>query len=137
MEKKYLLSYPTEEVNKPIVYQLIKKFDLKLNILKAELHPGKESKLLISVNAGATEINQGLDYLSQTNISWMPVEQTITFHEQKCVHCGSCTGVCLAGALQLNRQSKKIAFNPEQCVACKMCVKACPLKLFEINFYKS
>jgi ferredoxin len=137
MEKKYLLSYPTEEVNKPIVYQLIKKFDLKLNILKAELHPGKESKLLISVNAGATEINQGLDYLSLANISWMPVEHTIAFQEESCVHCGSCTGVCLSGALLLDSRSRKISFNPEKCIACKMCVKACPLQLFEINFYKT
>lgn len=137
MEKKYLLSYPTEVVNKPIVYQLIKQFDLKLNILKAELYPGKESKLLISVNASATEIYQGLDYLSKSNISWVPVEQTIDFKEYDCVHCGTCSGVCFSGAIELRKDDSQIEFLPEKCIGCKLCVSACPLKLFEVNFYKS
>ena len=51
-----------------------------------------------------------------------------------CIHCGSCTAVCFAGALVLKKPEWKLKFDPNLCIVCELCTKTCPLGLFKIDF---
>ena len=52
----------------------------------------------------------------------------IKIHEEKCVHCGACTGVCSFDALQIKKPSWILMYNEKLCKNCGLCVAACPLR---------
>jgi len=132
-KKKYLLTFPATLTTDPVIYNLIKRFDLKINILKAEITSGEAGKLLAEFNGEGKKINEALSYLNETGIEYASIEKKITYKEEDCVHCGSCTAVCFAGALTLNKDDKKIKCDYDNCVGCELCVTACPLFLLQID----
>ncbi len=134
MKERFILRFPPACSEKPITYYLIKDYDVKVNILRAEITPGKEGRLLIEVEGEEDNLKQGLDYLKNELVSAYPLSREITIKEQECVHCGLCTAVCFSGALEMDRERWELTFNPERCVACELCIKACPLRLINLHF---
>lgn len=134
MKKRYILNFPASSIDEPITYHLVKEYDIIINILNADISEGREGFLLLEMKAEAENIQKALDYLEKHNITSKPLSKTIHWNENECIHCGSCTSVCFAGALHLDRNSWQLNFDKEKCNACELCLKACPLKLFEIDF---
>lgn len=134
MKHKYILSFNQNSVNKPITYNLIKKYDVKINIIKADISADEAGHLLVEFEANEENMEKCFNYLDENQVDYVPAENKIIFDEDKCVDCGSCTAVCFAEALTLDPKSRELVFSPEKCVFCKLCVNACPLGLFEIHF---
>jgi ferredoxin len=133
-KQRFTLNFPPESSEKPLTYHLIKDYNLKINILKAEITAGKEGHLLIEVEGDEADLENGLKFLMDENIEVIPLNQQITLKEDECVHCGACTAVCFPGALKLDRATWKLIFKPEECVVCGLCVNACPLGIINIGF---
>ena len=133
MKQKYILTFPSYAIEEPITYNLVKSFNIKINILKAEIASGQEGNLLIEMQADEANIENGLKYLRINNIECHLFSKQINFRKEDCVDCGACTAVCFAGALKMENTNWKLQFDAEKCVACGLCSKACPLRLFEIK----
>lgn len=131
--KRFVLTFPPELTSEPITYNLIKHYDIMINILNADISPGKIGHLVIEMTAPIKLLRQGMDYIKEHNVDCVALEKKIYYKEDQCIHCGSCTGVCFAGALTMGRTTHEMSFNPEKCVVCELCLKACPLKLFSID----
>jgi ferredoxin len=131
--KRFVLTFPPDATGQPITYNLIKKFDIMINIVKADMSPGKIGHLVIEMTAPARVLKEGMEYIKQQDIECDPIEKKITYREDLCIHCGACTAVCFAGALTMRRDNAELLFEPEKCVVCELCLKACPLKLFSID----
>jgi len=129
-----VLSFPAESTNEPITYILIREYDVKINILNADITHGKQGNLLIEMSGEAARLDEALTYLESKEVLITPVVKTILFNEAECIHCGACASVCHPGALTIRESSRKLKFSPDRCVACELCIKACPLQLFELNF---
>jgi L-aspartate semialdehyde sulfurtransferase ferredoxin len=134
IKKRYVLNFPPESGDKPLSYHLVRDYDIRINILKAEVYPGKRGSLLLELQGKKENIEKGVQYLTDHQVICEPLEKRIRFQEQKCLDCGNCTAVCFAGALTMNRTSWKLEFDKSQCVVCELCIPACPLHLFEIDF---
>lgn len=134
IKKRYVLNFPPESGDKPLSYHLVRDYDIRINILKAEVYPGKRGSLLLELQGKKENIEKGVEYLTKHHVICEPLDKRIHFHEEKCIDCGNCTAVCFAGALTMNRQTWKLEFNKNQCVVCELCIPACPLHLFEIDF---
>lgn len=132
---KYVLNFPTQSGDKPLSYVLVKQYDISINILKAEVIPGKKGNLLLELEGTAGNIKKGIAYLEQHGVECSLLDKKINLHQDKCINCGNCTSVCFAGALTMNQQTWELQFNKEECIVCELCVKACPMNLFEIDFH--
>jgi len=129
-----VLRFPADTVNEPITYNLIKEYDVLINILNADITHGKEGNLLIEMAGQEENVNEAVVYLESKEVEISPVIKTILFNEAACIHCGACSSVCFPGALDIDPDSRMLQFVPDKCVACELCIKACPLQLFELNF---
>ncbi len=129
-----VLRFPADSVNEPITYNLIKEYDVLINILNADITHGKEGNLLIEMVGDKGNVDKAVIYLGKKKVEISPVVKTILFTESACIHCGACSSVCFPGALEMDPGSRELQFLPEKCVACELCIKACPLQLFELNF---
>jgi ferredoxin len=134
MKARYILSYPAEVVEEPILYELVKRFDLKINILRAEIDSGKKGSMLVELESETRRIEQGLEYLRGLGVGLRSMAKGLLFKEELCVACGACTGVCPSGALRLDPETALLILDRDECVACGRCVKACPLRLFALEF---
>ncbi len=134
VKERFTLKFPPESSTKPLTYHLIKDFDLKVNILKAEITAGKEGHLLVEVEGDKNRLQEGLDFLRKENLKVIPINKQVKIRHEDCVYCGTCTAVCFSGALSIDRESWKVVFSPDECVVCELCVDACPLRIISIDF---
>jgi len=134
IKKRYILNFPPDRGDKPLSYHLVKDYDIRINILKAEVYPGKRGSLLLELQGKKEHIQKGIEYLTRHHVACEPLEKRIHFKEEQCIDCGSCTAVCFAGALTMNNTTWELEFDKSKCVVCELCIDACPLHLFEIDF---
>ncbi len=134
MKKRIVLTFPSSRVEEPVTYRLIKDYDVLVNILNADITPGREGKLLLELKAPRENIDRALHYIENLDIGCSAAMKSIILKEEGCVHCGACTAVCFSDALTMERNTRELVFKPEKCIACELCIKACPLQLFELNF---
>ena len=134
MKKRLLLTFPANRVEAPIVYHLVKDFDVLVNILNADITPGREGRLLVELKAPSENMARAEEYMLNLNIRISPAMKSILLRENECVHCGSCTAVCFSDALVMDVSTRQLIFLPDKCIACELCLKACPLSLFSLNF---
>ncbi len=134
MKKRLILSFPANLVDVPLTYRLVKDHDVIVNILNADITPGREGKLLVELKAPKENVDRAVKYIESLNITVSPVRKNILLNYSDCIHCGSCSAVCFADALTMDLDTRKLIFRPEKCIACELCLKACPLQLFELNF---
>ncbi|WP_347491313.1 NIL domain-containing protein [Desulfoscipio sp. XC116] len=130
--KKVVLRFGADIADQPIIYKLVKDYDLVINILKANVNPQKEGTLVMDITGANTE--QGIEYLRQLGVQVQSLTEQIIQNEEKCVSCGACTDICPSGALYMERPDMVVRFNSDRCVVCHLCVKACPMKAMEVRF---
>jgi L-aspartate semialdehyde sulfurtransferase ferredoxin len=134
MKKRIILRFKRNTIDKPIVYKLVKDYDLIFNILRANILPRAESMMVMEIEGTDENFNKGIEYLRGLNIDTEPIEQDINRDEEKCVHCGVCTSVCAPDALHIERKTMRVDFDYEKCVACELCVRVCPVKAMNVFF---
>jgi len=132
-KKGLYLRFPPDVVDKPVVYKLVKEFDLVFNILKATITPGKEGIMILELEGTPEQLNKGLEYLKSIGIEVKSIGQQIIKNDEKCIHCGVCVAVCPTQALYLDRDTFEVKFNPERCSACEFCVSVCTTKAMEVH----
>jgi L-aspartate semialdehyde sulfurtransferase ferredoxin len=134
MKEKYILEFSSAVVEEPVVYTLVKRFDIKVIILRAEISSGQEGSMLVELEGESAKLDEGRAYLSSLSVVLSPISRSLTLREEDCVHCGSCTGVCFSGCLSMDRESWALRVDRDKCIACGLCVKACPFGLISLKF---
>ncbi|NLW07702.1 MAG: 4Fe-4S binding protein [Clostridia bacterium] len=131
---RIVLRFTAAVSDKPIIYHLVKNYDLVVNILKAHINPHKEGMMVMELQGEPEQYAKGLEYMRSLGITIQPLSQQVQHNEALCTHCGACTNLCPAGALYMERPAMTVNFDDEKCVVCLMCVKACPYKAMEVHF---
>ena len=132
--KKIVLHFPPNLVDKPIIYKLSQEFGLEFNILKASVTPKEEGLLVLELKGEDTRYNSAIDYLKKEGVKVQPLSQDITLNLDKCTNCGLCIPICPVSALEKVSETEEIRFLKERCIACELCVKVCPYGALEVNF---
>lgn len=133
-KRRVVLTFPQEQVAKPVTYHLVKDFDLEPNILRAEIEPPEIGRMLVELKGEAGSIDEAVAWLESLDIGVEDAARDIHLKEEECVHCGACTAVCIPDALTLDPDSLELVFDKARCTFCRNCLPACPLALFEIEF---
>ena len=136
MTRKLILSFPSDTTNQSFIYNLIKLYDIKINILKAEIQPEKKGYLLAEFETDENNLKQAIDYLNQYGVIVNSVSHSIFHDESHCLECGNCASACFSNALTISSPEWKLNFDTEKCIGCNLCLKSCPLQLFRIDFAK-
>lgn len=135
--KMISLRFPRKIAGQPIVVNLVKKFDLTFNILKAVIYPRKEGFVVLELSGERKNFQQGVRYLKSLGVRVENIGEDIKRDEDRCYQCGACTAVCPTGALHIKRPEMTVLFDKERCSACEWCVSACPARAMEVKFNKA
>ncbi len=133
-KKRIVLNYPSHLVDQPVISNLVRDYDLTVNISRARITPREEGRLVLEITGKRSGIEAGFKYLHEIGVQVQPLAQDVKWHEDRCIHCTACTGVCPTKALDVDRTTMEISFKREKCIACELCIPACPYQAMEILF---
>lgn len=80
VEKRVRLTYPKHLLEQPLIYRLIKQFDLLTNILEARVTP-EEGWLILAVRGERERVQQGLAWIAEEGVE---VEVLAAREEETC-----------------------------------------------------
>lgn len=126
--KIIILSFPPDVVDKPMVCNLTRLFDITYNIVQASITPRKEGFMTLELIGTEENCKKGLSYLKEHGIKLSEVAQRISRDEESCIQCGVCTAMCPVNALYLNKPDRRILFDMDRCTACGLCIRVCPVR---------
>lgn len=133
-KKRLVLSFPATLVDQPIVYHLVKDYDLMVNILRGAVTPKQPGKLVVEIYGKKKCVEDGINYLSGLGVELQPLAQDIKWHEENCVSCTACVPICPTKARIVNRATMEVSHDKERCIACELCISVCPYGALEIQF---
>ncbi|MBE0480179.1 MAG: 4Fe-4S binding protein [Dehalococcoidia bacterium] len=131
--RKVVLRFPHRLVDKPIIYRLVKDYDLQLNILKASITPKEEGLLVLELTGKKKNYEDAVRYLAETGVDLQSLIQDVVRKEDRCTHCGACVTICPVNAFSVRPVTREVVFAEDKCIACELCIKACPVRAMEVR----
>jgi len=129
----YVLRFLKDTSEQPVIYHLVKKFDIEFNILKADILPHREGMMILKLRGTKENVLNGVKYLETYGVEVKRLATAISRDEDKCYQCGACTGVCPVQALSIRRKDMAVLFDPEKCTGCGQCVTICPVRAMQVS----
>jgi len=129
--KKIVLHFPPDLADKPIIYHLVKDYNMEFNVLKASVTPKKEGLLVLELSGDRKEYDAAIDFLKKSGVKVQPLVKDIARQEDRCTHCGACVTICPAGAFVVDPVTRRIDFIGDKCITCDLCLRVCPVKAME------
>ncbi len=125
--RRILLSFPRSETEKPIVSQLVKNYDLEINIFRAKVTPEEYGYLVLDVSGSEEDIRRGMDWVKTFNVTVNESTVGVAWNAERCTHCGNCLPHCPTQALRIvDQRSRAVSFAAAECVECLACLTNCP-----------
>jgi L-aspartate semialdehyde sulfurtransferase ferredoxin len=134
ISKRMVLHFPHRLVDQPIVFKLVKDYNLSFNILKARVTPQEEGLMVLELSGKDDDFKRGTEYLKSSGVKIQPLGEDVVRNAAKCTDCGLCVPICPTKALETDVKTRQVVFHEEKCIACELCVKICPAHAMEINF---
>ena len=125
---KAWLYFSPEMANKAVITDLVKKFDVNFNILRADITP-QGCKMLIEING--PEAEKGVAYIEKSGINVTPVKRVVKKDEDMCIDCGACVSICPVRAIIIE-DDWTVEVKDKECIGCKLCSYSCPTKAIKV-----
>jgi len=132
-----VLRFPQTVVDQPIIFRLVKDYDLEFNLLRAAINPRQEGVMVMELRGHPKNFRQGLRYLRDSGVLVKRVARDVRRNEERCYQCGTCTAVCPSGALFIRRPEMEVLFDAGKCSACELCCPVCPARAMEVRLNRS
>lgn len=125
--KKYYFFFPKCVTEMPIVYHLVKDYQLMINIFRAKVSPQEEGYLSLDITGTPENIQRGIDYILTFNVTISEMNKGVLWNKERCTHCGNCTAHCPTHALHIaDISSRRVDYRSEECIECMACLENCP-----------
>jgi len=125
--QKLMLFFPTCECEKPIIYHLVKDYNLIVNVFRAKVTPEEEGYLVLDVTGTPEDIDRATAFVKTFNVTINESGKGLTWDAERCTHCGHCITHCPTDALYIaDEATREVAFDEEKCIECMACIRVCP-----------
>ena len=97
MTTKVILYFPSDATDKAVTYDLVKRYDLRINILRAEIEAGRSGSLLVDDRDRCIDCgNCALACFAQALTIGAP-DWRLHFDPERCIACKLCLKSCPLG----------------------------------------
>ena len=125
--KKLMLFFPRYDSEKPIIYHLVKDYNLLVNVYRAKVTPEEEGHLVLDVTGTEEAIQRGMEFVERFDVTINLTGKGVTRDSDRCTHCGHCVVHCPTGALYIgNGATREVVYKEADCIECLACIRVCP-----------
>ena len=68
MRKRLKLSIPSKRIDEPIIFKIVTTYNLKPNILEAQLEPEQSGHVMLELDGNPVDVERGILYLKELDI---------------------------------------------------------------------
>ena len=130
--RRVVFHYPRQLIDSPVVSQIVSKYNLEFNVLRANITPQSEGLMVLGLEGTEDAIKQALVWVQEQGVAVQPLEKDIVRNEDTCTHCGACVTICPTAALYKDADTQQVLFDSDKCIACELCVPAWPPRAMEV-----
>jgi ferredoxin len=124
-EKKFKINFTESNVQDSVAYILVSEFDLRPNILKAEISGDGSGVMILSLVGDEEKLVKAEERLEEAGFDIKELEKRIHRDECLCWNCGACTSICPTGCISMDPKTFLINFDDSKCIACGACLNSC------------
>ena len=125
--KKLMLFFPKCECEKPIIYHLVKDYNLVVNVYRAKVTPEEEGYLVLDVTGTEDDIERAMTFVKTFDVTINYTGKGVTRDEDSCTHCGHCITHCPTNALRIDdKTTREVIYSEADCIECMACIRVCP-----------
>jgi len=133
--KKLMLFFPRCECEKPIIYHLVKDYNLVVNVFRAKVTPEEEGYLVLDVTGTEDDIERAMAFVKTFEVSINYSGKGVTRDEDSCTHCGHCVTHCPTNALRIDdKTTREVIYSEADCIECLACIRVCPFNALASAF---
>jgi len=132
MEKKFKIDFTESNVQDSVVYILVAEFNLKPNILKAQIEGDGTGVMLLSIEGDGDNIAKAQKRFADLGLSVRELENHITRDHDKCFSCGACVSICPTKSFSYDSVTWEVHVDTDKCIACGACVNACSVRALSL-----
>ena len=125
VQKSVIFHFPEDLYDKPVVSQLVRDWNVEVNILQASITPQERGHMFAIVEADEAVLSSALSHMEGLGVTTVLPVQNLVWDEEKCVHCGACVGLCRPKAFRHDPVAARVVFDSSKCIACDRCIPAC------------
>lgn len=126
---KAWLNFSPSIVNRTIISDLVKNFDIAFNILRADITP-KGGKMLIEISG--TQQKEAIKFLDNEGIQLIPIKKVVKKDDEKCIDCGACISLCPVKAIYPD-DDWTVEVDDQLCIGCGFCTFSCPTRAIKVT----
>lgn len=126
---KAWLTFSPKIVNKAIISNLVKNYDIDFNILRADITT-EGGKMLIEING--KQKKKAIDFLEEEGIHLNPINKVVKKDEDRCIDCGECISLCPVKAIS-PANDWTIEVDDLKCIGCNFCTSSCPTRAIRVT----
>ena len=134
VERRVVLHFPVTLIDQPTVSQMVRKFGLEFNILRASITPDREGLMVLGLTGKRADVEGALAWVKEQGVTVQPLEKDVTRDDAACSRCGACVVICPTGALYKEIETQEVYFDTDKCIACELCVPICPPRAMAVTF---
>lgn len=125
---KAWLKFSANIINKPIISNTIKKYDITFNILRADI-TSRGGKILADISG--KQAQESIQYIKKQGISIDFIKEVVKKDDEQCVDCGACVSLCPVEAIHV-MDDWSIEIDDQLCIGCGVCTISCPMKAINV-----
>lgn len=131
VEINAILTFPKELMDTPFISKLVKDRGIDINIIQANITPRQDGRMHAIFSGDKPALESALDDLRKKDVLVVLPVQNLVWVQEKCVHCGACTGQCKSKALSIDPETFAVSYDKFRCIACELCIPACSFGAIE------
>lgn len=136
-KKKLLFYFPHCEIDKPIIYHLVKDYNLLVNVYRAKVTPDDCGYLVLDLSGTDADIKKGIEFVKTFNVTINYSGKNVTRDTDRCTHCGNCLTHCPSQALSISDSgTREVFYDEKECIECLACIRVCPFGACTAAFFR-
>lgn len=133
MEKKFKIDFDESNVLESVTYLLVSEFNLKPNVLRADIEGDGSGVMLLSIIGEKEDIIRGMNHIRDLGFGVSELSGHI-FHDYiRCWNCGACVSLCPTKSIYYDKETMEVKLNTGTCIACGSCINACAVKAIQLE----
>ena len=133
IEKKFRIDFDESNVLESVTYTLVSEFNLKPNVLRADIGGDGHGFMLLSLVGEKDDMVAGIEHIRGQGFKVKELNGHIFHDYDRCWSCGACVSLCPTRSIYCVPETQEVRLNTETCIACGSCINACSVKAIQLE----